>query len=184
MFYKEKSNIPPVPSPLDYQTVASQFSTDCFDFLSAPFWAFPHNGGTLYLSEKSLLNLSLPMVLTAYDDLPSGKVVLTGTSVGSKKVETLAVVDAPPFAVFDQRVPVDKYRMDVLCPRRIIWTAVLREEASFLSELEQSLLSAEDAQECPRHSRHRTQKASGSRRWLRRRSFRLKRCRCAKRRFR
>jgi hypothetical protein len=141
-FYNERSSIPPVPSPLDYQTVASQFSMDCFDFLSAPFWAFPHDGGTLYLSEKSLLNLSLPMTLTAYEDLASGKVVLTGTSVGSKKVETLAVVDAPPFAVFDQRVPVDKYRMDVLWPRRVIWTATLTEEA----ELEQSLLSAEDAQ--------------------------------------
>lgn len=148
-FYESRSGIPPIPSPIDYRTVAAELSDSRFDFLSSPEWAFPHNGGTLYLSSESKLKLSLPMVLTAYEDLASGKVVLTGTPVDSKKIETLAVVDAPPFSVFDQKVPVDTYRMNVLWPRRVIWTAMLREEASFLAVVEESLFSSSSLELSP-----------------------------------
>ncbi len=145
-FYQSRSSIPPIPSPVSYRTVAALLAEDRFDFLSTPNWAFPHSGGTLYLSDKSTLKLSLPMILTAYEDLVSGKVVLTGTPIGSKEIQTLAIVDAPDFAVYDQRTSLDKYLMDELWPRRVIWTAVLQEESSFLSMVEQTLLSAQSAQ--------------------------------------
>ena len=137
IFYTTRSGLPPLPPPMDYKVIASQLSKDRFDFLSTPNWAFTQNGGTLYLSEKSKLagRLPLPMHLVAYEDLASGKVVLTGTEVGTKNIQTLAVIDAPEFSPKDVRVSLDKYLMDELGPRRIIWTAVLKPEEDAWTDL-------------------------------------------------
>ena len=119
IYSETRSGLPPLPPPVDYKTVASQLSKDRFDFLATPNWAFTHSGGTLYLSEKSKLKLSLPMVLTAYEDLASGKVVLTGSMVDSKKIETLAVVDAPEFAEQKSGQTLESWLMKEIGPRRI-----------------------------------------------------------------
>ena len=147
-FYEARTSLPPVPSPVDYKTVVTQLSEDRADFLSSPYWGFTHTGGTLYLSDKSELKLDLPMQLVAYEDLESGKVVLSGTPIGTKKIQTLAIVDAPEFSAYDGKTSLDTYLMNELWPRRIIWTAELRseEDATLLSMIEQSLLLAEDTQ--------------------------------------
>jgi hypothetical protein len=119
--------------------VVNQLSEDRFDFISDPDWAFFQDDGILYLSDQSKIKLELPMRLVAYEDLMSGTVVLTGTSINSEKIQTLAITNAPDFAEFDGKTSLDNYLMDELWPRRIIWTALLQEEASFLEMVEQTL---------------------------------------------
>lgn len=142
-FYEIRSSLPPLPSPVDYKTVVSQLSEARCDFLSAPNWAFNHVGGTLYLSEKSALKVELPMQMVAYEDLISGKVVLTGTTIGSKNIQTLAVVDAPEFTEQKAGQTVESWLMEEISPRRMIWTALLKSEdevwADSLSAQEQAL---------------------------------------------
>ena len=137
MFYTARASLPPLPPPVDYKTVAVQLNESRFDFLSTPDWAFTHSDGTLYLSEKSKFSgrVPLPMRLVAYEDLASGKVVLTGTAIGSKNIQTLAIVDAPEFPPKDVRVSWDKYLMDEIGPRRMIWTAVLKSEKDAWADL-------------------------------------------------
>jgi len=127
LYYQSRNSLPPIPG--SYQDVMDQLAEGRFDFISDD-WAYTHNGGTYYLSDDSKYSKewNLPMRLLAYEDLASGKVVLAGTPVETEKLQTLAVVDAPEFAEFNEKVSVENYLMEELWPRRIIWSATLKAE--------------------------------------------------------
>jgi len=148
LFFKARTSLPPLPSPVGYEVVAEQLLEGRFDFIAHPNWVYIHDGGTYYLSEDSryAAKWKLPMKLLAYEDLASGKVVLAGIPVDSEKLQELAVVDAPAFAPFDGRpVSVESYLMNGLWPRRVVWSAVLKPEADawddLVQEEEESTLS-------------------------------------------
>ena len=137
IFYETRRSLPPLPSTIDYQDVMGQLAGGRADFIAAPGWAFPFDGGTYYLSEKAAFSkkLRLPAKLLAYEDLASGKVVLAGIPAASEKLVSLAVVDAPAFAPFDEKSSVENYLMKELWPRRVVWTATLKPEADAWNDL-------------------------------------------------
>jgi hypothetical protein len=100
-------------------------------------WAYVHDAGTYYLSDKSKLarKLSLPIRLLAYEDLTSGKIVLTATSLDSKDVQSLTIVDAPVFSAYDGKRSVESHLMQEIGPRRVIWSALLKSEGDAWSDL-------------------------------------------------
>ncbi len=79
--------------------------------------------------------LSLPVRLVAYEDLISGKIVLAATSIDSKKVQTLAIVDAPAFLAHDGKRSLEGHLMREIGPRRIIWSALLKSEDDAWTDL-------------------------------------------------
>ncbi len=137
IFKETRVSIPPLPSPVSYEDVAKQLSEDCYDFISHPMWAYAHDAGTYYLSDKSKLakKLNLPIRLLAYEDLASGQVVLAATSLDSKDVQSLAIVDAPNFSPYDGKRSVESYLMQDLWPRRVIWSAILKSESDAWADL-------------------------------------------------
>ncbi len=143
IFFEARESLPPLPSPVSYQEVMNQLADGRMDFVAHSTWAYPHDAGTYYLSDKSKLarELILPMRLIAYEDLLSGTVVLAATSEGTKGVQTLAMVKAPEFSAYDEKTSIESYLMRELGPRRMIWTATLKSE----SDAWVDMLKAEEA---------------------------------------
>ncbi len=135
IFFEARESLPPLPSPVSYEEVMNQLADGRMDFVAHPTWAFPHDAGTYYLSDKSKLELPLPMRLIAYEDLLSGTVMLVGTPEGSTDVQVLAKRRASRFTPYDERSSLESYLMHELWPRRIIWTATLKPEADAWAEL-------------------------------------------------
>jgi len=142
--------LPPLPCPVSYETIVEQLAEGRVDFIASPNWAYTHDAGSYYLSEKSELaeNFLLPATLPAYEDLASGKVVLACIPNATEKLQTLAVVDAPAFTPFDEGVLVESFLIKEIWPRRIIWSATLKPESAawedlVLQEQSMSMMSVE-----------------------------------------
>ena len=131
IFFEARESLPPLPSPVSYEEVMNQLAEGRMDFVAHTTWAYPHDAGTYYLSDKSKLasELTLPIRLIAYEDLLSGTVVLAATSEETKGVQTLAIVKAPEFSPYDEKTSIESYLMWELGPRRMIWTATLKSES-------------------------------------------------------
>lgn len=137
IFFEARESLPPLPSPVSYEEVINQLAEERMDFVAHKTWAYMHEAGTYYLSDKSKLarELKLPMHLVAYEDLLSGTVMLVGTSDGSDELQILAKVAAPDFSPYDEKVSLESYLMWELGPRRMIWTATLKSEADAWADL-------------------------------------------------
>lgn len=137
IFFEARESLPPLPSPVSYEEVINQLAEERMDFVAHKTWAYVHEAGTYYLSDKSKLarELKLPMHLVAYEDLLSGTVMLVGTSDGSDELQILAKVAAPDFSPYDEKVSLESYLMWELGPRRMIWTATLKSEADAWADL-------------------------------------------------
>lgn len=137
IFYQTRTSLPPIPSPVSYEEVASQLLEGRCDFIAHPYWAYTHSAGTYYLSDKSKLAeaLVLPVRLVAYEDLSSGKVVLSASSLDSKEIQSLAVVDAPEFSAYEGTRSVESYLMKEMWPRRLVWSALLKSEDDAWADL-------------------------------------------------
>lgn len=143
IFFETRESLPPLPSPVPYEEVMNQLADGRMDFIAHATWAYPHDAGTYYLSDKSKLarELTLPMRLIAYEDLLSGTVVLAGTSEDSSELQVLSKTDAPEFAPYDEKYSLESYLMHELWPRRMIWTATLKSEEQAWADL----IKAEEA---------------------------------------
>ncbi len=137
IFFETRESLPPLPSPVSYEEVMNLLADGRMDFVAHATWAYPHDAGTYYLSEKSKLaqEFVLPMRLIAYEDLLSGTVVLAGTPEGSKNLQVLLKTSAPKFAPYDEKSSIESYLMHELWPRRMIWTATLKPEADAWADM-------------------------------------------------
>ncbi|QHI69273.1 hypothetical protein [Tichowtungia aerotolerans] len=135
-YYAARTGIPPIPSPVAYTDILEMMSSNEWDFLSHDMWSFYHSGGTLYVAEESELaqSLQLPIQVMVYEDLMRGEVVILGSTNGVD-YEGLALFDAPEWMDYQANDPLEKYLMDELGPRRIVWSATLKSEAEGWNDL-------------------------------------------------
>lgn len=142
-YYTARNGIPPIPSPVPYESVLDMMAKNDWSFLSG-FWSFNHDSGTLYLSEDSKLakKLKLPMQIMVYEDLMRGEVVILGSEDG-ETYKGIALFEAPEWMPYEASFPLEKYLMDEIGPRRVVWSVTLKSEADawsdILSSQEQSL---------------------------------------------
>ena len=134
-YYAARTGIPPIPSPVPYIDVVGMMNTEDWSFLSG-FWSFNHSGGTLYIAEESQLakKLKLPMQIMVYEDLQRNEVVIIGSADG-KTYKGLALFDAPEWMPYEDGFPLEKYLLDELGPRRVVWSVTLKSEADGWNDL-------------------------------------------------
>lgn len=135
--YYTARELPPVPPPVSYERVVKMISEGAWGFLADPEWNYCHNGGTLYLDEKSPLNkeLVLPIKLFVQEDLVRGSVVICAAPFGSENYSGMALFKAPDFLPYEEGWSKERYLMDEFWPRRVTVTFTLRAESERIKEV-------------------------------------------------
>jgi hypothetical protein len=122
------------PLPFAYADALARMKIGDWSFL-ADRWQCKQSGGTYYVAEKSkLAKLKLPLHILVYEDLQRGEIVILSSPDGNT-YQGEALFKAPEFMPYEKDVPLDRYAMDELWPRCVVWEITLKPEEDAWSDL-------------------------------------------------
>lgn len=122
------------PLPFAYADALARMKIGDWSFL-ADRWQCKQSGGTYYVAEKSkLAKLKLPLHILVYEDLQRGEIVVLSSTDG-EKYQGEALFKAPEFMPYETDLPLNRYVLDELAPRRVVFDAILKPESEAWSDL-------------------------------------------------
>jgi hypothetical protein len=127
-----RTSLPPLP--FAYDDAFARMKTGEWSFL-ADHWQYKQTDGTYYVAKDSkFAGLKLPLHILVYEDLQRGDIIVLSSPDGTN-FQGEALFKAPEFMAYDKDFPPDRYAMDELWPRCVVWEITLKPEADAWSDL-------------------------------------------------